>query len=680
MGEKDFSGMSNKDILNAICKTSEKREVSKSKDESDFRPSPPEDAFQETSQEKNKVDIMPRKGKWKDYFPYEHRLNQDKLADFVQKNLDGGKICVVEAPYGIGKTITMLSSALATGKKVVVATCNHAAYNAVVDEVLKINRKLKKGLKVAALIGKKHFCPHLDNFNYEACTNAKLDDECPFYKDTYKFHKGDKSFSPEAKELIDKINNKVMNSPDDLIHKSFSTYVNEEARDKAVCPYEMMLGMAEEADVVVLDYYYVFSGIFFFAKQRIFKDTDDWVLLIDEADEVKERLLSGVLTKTVSSFGLDNFKTQVRKLVKTGAVDFEDYNAVVKFTHLFQDFFQGKDPGEYFDVGKDEFKNYIGDWNKIYDIVSRVSKEVEELIEERRAVKLDLFMEMWDEFGDDYFRYGVREGHSERLCLAPYELKETIVFEGDKKYLFRDILHEFHGVCFFSATIGNHEIFLDNLGLRRQAEFYSSQLFNTENLKVLIKRDISSIYSTRKEMVPLVKRDVQLCREFVPGVLMAFPSKAASYELIEELNSKDVTELDYLSSGIYHVILGGKSSRGINKASKLDLVYIYGLQLPQPDDYFFNKRKAYLTEKYGEEKAYELLYANVVNKACQTAGRIFRSKDKKGLVVFADTRYLYDWKLKNFFFNCMPGYFKNKVKQVRSYEEFEKELGDFWES
>ena len=76
---------------------------------------------------------------WKEYFPYDPRLNQDKIASFVLDVTKEQGIGIIEAPYGIGKSIAMLSAALATGKKIVFVTCNKAAHNSIVDEVLKIN-------------------------------------------------------------------------------------------------------------------------------------------------------------------------------------------------------------------------------------------------------------------------------------------------------------------------------------------------------------------------------------------------------------------------------------------------------------------------------------------------------------------------------------------------------------
>jgi Rad3-related DNA helicase len=67
-----------------------------------------------------------------------------------------------------------------------------------------------------------------------------------------------------------------------------------------------------------------------------------------------------------------------------------------------------------------------------------------------------------------------------------------------------------------------------------------------------------------------------------------------------------------------------------------------------------------------------------VSKACQVAGRIFRTRNKKGLVIFADSRYKYDFMQKDFFYKSFPLYFKNKMVETLNAHEFKMHVGNFW--
>ena len=172
-------------------------------------------------------------------------------------------------------------------------------------------------------------------------------------------------------------------------------------------------------------------------------------------------------------------------------------------------------------------------------------------------------------------------------------------------------MEEFSSAVLFSATIGNIEIFKKNLGI--EAEYYSSDQFNTENFRVILKRNISSLYLRRKETAEKVAEDIKFLKKINNKILLAFPSYAAAMDVLPLISeAKNLDEIKKCEEGIYYVILGGKGSRGINKAHNLSIVYIYGLQLPQKDDYFFNKRRNYLFKKYSQEEAYHMLYANVV--------------------------------------------------------------------
>lgn len=614
---------------------------------------------------------------WKEFFPYDPRLNQDKIASFVLEISKEKAIGIIEAPYGIGKSIAMLSAALATGKKVIFTTCNRAAHNAIVDEVLRINEKLERGLKVASLIGKDSLCAFENSFSYEYCEYLRKNNECEYFTESYSKNRTseEKKLSKKASQLIEHIENEVIKNPKKLIGTSFAKYVMEVSLKKGLCPYEITIALIKRADVVILDYFHVFSNIFNIIKKRMALEPKECLLFIDEADELKERVLS-ILTKQISLLGLLRLKEQVKKV---NGITKEEIELIEEFTKSFASFF--KDKKNIFDVSKDsfikhlekDFKRFDVLTEQLDDIVNKVSEEAE-----KTSSKPNLFLESWNSLDEKHFSYGIKEQQKEILAISPYELSNAIISKDKEgKYLLRDILNEFHASFLFSATIGNHEIFQESLGIK-DAKFYSSSEFNTDNFKVILRRDISSIYSKRKETALRVAKDILFCSKQVKGMLVAFPSYASSLDILPLINAKNIDDVKECHEGVYYVILGGKGSRSINKAHNLEMVYIYGIQIPRPDDYFFIKRRDYLIKKYGEEKAYKMIYSNVMSKTCQTAGRIFRSRNKKGLVVFADSRYKYDFRLKSFFYESFPEYFKKKMIETLNDESFKMEVATFW--
>ncbi|MFC1685386.1 helicase C-terminal domain-containing protein, partial [Nanoarchaeota archaeon] len=335
----------------------------------------------------------------------------------------------------------------------------------------------------------------------------------------------------------------------------------------------------------------------------------------------------------------------------------------------------------YFDLDKDrifkELKEVFGEFDdfiaKLTKIVTQIGKSFE-----RVAARPDLFFEYLYDLPDDQFCYGLRAENNKSMMVSHYELHNAALFHFEgQAYRIKEVLETFHASVLFSATIGNVEIFKRGLGLEF-ADFFSSSKFNTDNFKVILKRDVSSLYKNRKDTAPKIVDDVNFCKKTAGGVLLALPSKATSFDIVPHVQAKSLDVVDKCKDEVYYAILSGKSSRGINKAHNLNIVYVYGLQLPQPTDYLFQKRRDFMLKKYDREIAYKFLYSNVVSKACQVAGRIFRKRGKKGLVVFADSRYRWDYMQRDFFYNCFPAYFKDRIIETNTQKDFQNFVSSFW--
>lgn len=612
---------------------------------------------------------------WKEYFPYEPRLGQEDIADFVTKNIKEQGVCVVEAPYGIGKSISMLSAALASGKKVIFATCNNSAQNSIVDEVLRINQKLGKNLSVAGIVAKSKSCLQQD-FTYDLCDQLKKDKLCKYYSKTYGEGKGNgKELTPHTKKAMDEIEFTVKKRPFEIMHKPFSRYVNAKALEHGICPYELMMQLAQRADVIILDYFYMFTDLFPLMKKRLGLDPKNTILFVDEADELKDRILSD-LTIKVSSIGLQRLREQVKKV--PGITD-KEVGFMTDLFDSFNEMFSGKEG--HFDLDKAKimaminmtFGNYDEFLSTLTNIITRVSKNFE-----RVAARPENFFELLQDLPETQFCYGFKNKDTKAMMISYYELQNaTIMYIEGRPYRVKDLFEDFHASIMFSATIGNVEIFKRGVGVE-YADFFSSNKFNTDKFKIILKRDMTSLYKTRKETASKVVQDVKFCEDICGSVLLALPAMNTTYDIVPHVNGKSLDNVNECKKGVYYAVLGGRSSRGINKAHNLNMVYIYGLQLPQMTDYLFQKRRDYMLKKYDQEIAYKFLYSTVVSKACQTAGRIFRRRDKKGLIVFADSRYRWDYMQKDFFYKCFPSYFKDKIVETTNLKQFQDTVSAFW--
>ena len=211
-------------------------------------------------------------------FPYSYREGQKELAANVYKTIYHKKKLFLEAPTGVGKTIsTLYPSVQAMGKgmgeKLFYLTAKTIT-RTVADDTLEILRENGLHLKSIILTAKEKIC-----FMEETECNPEY---CPYAKGHY-----------------DRINAAVF----DLLvsQEKFSREkVEEYARRHMVCPFEMSLDMSLFADTIICDYNYLFDPHVYL--KRFFGENSEgnYVFLIDEAHNLLERgreMYSDVLWK-----------------------------------------------------------------------------------------------------------------------------------------------------------------------------------------------------------------------------------------------------------------------------------------------------------------------------------------------------------------------------------------------
>ncbi len=211
-------------------------------------------------------------------FPFPYREGQKELAANVYKTIYHKKKLFLEAPTGVGKTISTIYPAVQSvgqgkGEKIFYLTAKTIT-RTVAEDALGLLRE--KGLHFTSVIltAKEKIC-----FMEETECNPEY---CPYAKGHY-----------------DRINEAVY----DLLtnRESFSRETIEEYAVKhRVCPFEMCLDMSLFADAVICDYNYLFDPHVYL--KRFFGDNTggDYIFLIDEAHNLLERgreMYSAVLVK-----------------------------------------------------------------------------------------------------------------------------------------------------------------------------------------------------------------------------------------------------------------------------------------------------------------------------------------------------------------------------------------------
>ena len=211
-------------------------------------------------------------------FPFPYREGQKELVTNVYKTIYHKRKLFIEAPTGVGKTISTIYPAVQAmgqgmGDKLFYLTAKTIT-RTVADDTLNILREKGLRMKSVILTAKEKIC-----FMEEMECNPE---HCPYACGHY-----------------DRINDAVY---DLLTHEdSFSREVIEDyARKHQVCPFEMCLDMSLFADAIICDYNYLFDPHVYL--KRFFGDGTggNYIFLIDEAHNLLERgreMYSAVLWK-----------------------------------------------------------------------------------------------------------------------------------------------------------------------------------------------------------------------------------------------------------------------------------------------------------------------------------------------------------------------------------------------
>lgn len=211
-------------------------------------------------------------------FPFPYREGQKELVDGVYRTIYHKKKLFLEAPTGVGKTISTIYPAVhamgqGMGERMFYLTAKTIT-RTVAEDTLALLRERGLRFKSVILTAKEKIC-----FMEETECNPEY---CPYAKGHY-----------------DRVNDAIY----ELLtsQESFSRErIEEYARKFMVCPFEMCLDMSLFADAIICDYNYLFDPHVYL--KRFFGEGagGNYLFLIDEAHNLLERgreMYSAVLLK-----------------------------------------------------------------------------------------------------------------------------------------------------------------------------------------------------------------------------------------------------------------------------------------------------------------------------------------------------------------------------------------------
>lgn len=558
-------------------------------------------------------------------FPFAYRHGQNELVKGVYRTILRKKNLYIEAPTGVGKTIsTVFPAVKAMGEgiaekifyltaKTITRTVAEEAFSNLIEHGAK--------LKYVTITAKEKICI------LESC-------QC------------NPAACERAKGHFDRVNDAVfalLTEQNQITRELILSYSGK----YCVCPFELCLDVTTWSDVVISDYNYVFDPHVnlkrFFAGDR----KNDYIFLIDEAHNLVERarqMYSAVLYKEDI--------LEIRRLVKG-----YERLLVKRLDACNLDLLKLK--------RECDDCRIVEQTSDLYLHLLRLTSELEEFLkqlanfEEREKIlnfyfDLRHFMNIYECMDDKYVTYtDYKEDGNFRITLQCMDPSAKI----------RSCINKGRSSIFFSATLIPIQYYKEQLGGEKDDyAVYAPSPFLPKQRLLMVANDVSTKYSKRSkwEYKKIAKYIELFTRSKIGNYLIFFPSYQFMNEVMDCMEKTEdrefymqknmMTELEkeeFLSAfeknptvtRIGFCVMGGIFGEGIDlKHDRLIGAVIVGTGLPM----VCNERelfRSYYQDHKQKGFEYAYLYPGM-NKVLQSAGRVIRTVDDKGAILLLDERFL----------------------------------------
>ena len=550
-------------------------------------------------------------------FPFPYRKGQRELAVSVYRTILRKKKLFIQAPTGVGKTISTVFPAVKAvveelGEKIFYLTAKTIT-RTVAEQAFETLREQNLKFKVITLTAKEKIC-----FCEETSCNP---DDCPY-----------------AKGHFDRVNDAVYEllMQEDVMSREV---LEAQARKHKVCPFEMALDVSTWVDGVICDYNYVFDPD---ARiRRFFAEggAGGYLFLIDEAHNLVERgrqMYSAELCK-------EDFLA-VKKLVKGEAPRFakrlEACNKILLAMKKECENYKVLDNISHFGI-------------QLMNVLSETDRYLEECVDkEVRETVLDFyfqvrsFLNIYDGLDENYVVYTEYQENGrfvlKLFCVNPAANLQKCLDKGNS-------------AVFFSATLLPIQYYKRLLSTEKDNyAVYIDSSFDTKKRLLMNGVDVSTRYTMRsREMYQRYAIYIfRVVKAKMGNYLIFFPSYRFMEDVYQEftqLLASDEEEMELViqqkhmdeeerenflrafemgreKSLIGFGVLGGIFSEGIDLTNeKLIGTLIIGTGLPQ----VCNERE--ILKSYFDQKG--------MNKVLQAAGRVIRTEDDRGVILLLDERF-----------------------------------------
>lgn len=636
-------------------------------------------------------------------FPYPYREGQRKLIGDVYRTIRRGKNLFLQAPTGVGKTISTIFPAVkAVGEELADRIFYLTAKTitaTVAKETFGLLREQGYQAKIIQLTAKEKLC---------LCGNTAIEQEAADQDNPYPDFPQIKlecnpQNCPYAKGHFDRVNDAVF----ELLQAS-DLFTREEilaqARKHRVCPFELSLDVATWCDNILCDYNYVFDPNVYL--KRFFQDSskEKYLFLVDEAHNLVDRsreMYSATLYKEDILAVKKIMKPHNQAIART----------LDKCNKAMLDF-------------KRECENYsvCESVGVLTFYLMRLVSQMEEFFEKPREFPdkktvLDFYFELrnfvniYDLVDENYVIYDEMQEDGRFMiklfCVDPSKNLQKCI---DKSV----------STIFFSATLLPINYYKRLLSTKEDNyAIYAQSTFDETQRLLAFGRDVSTKYTRRgpaeyekiaryiraairskkgnymvffpsyKMMQDVYDVFVRVERESDTrnGVAVSDEQNIAEESLEESLtiimqhsNMNEAEREEFLQAFeqedggtlVAFCVMGGIFGEGIDlKNDRLIGAVIVGTGLPQ-----ISNEREILKQYYDKQGLSGFDYAfryPGINKVLQAAGRVIRTQEDRGIIVLLDERFLQSD------YNALyPREWKNRI--VGNVETVDAEICKFWEN
>ena len=629
-------------------------------------------------------------------FPFPYRAGQRDLVVSVYRTVSRKKRLFIQAPTGIGKTLSTVFPAVRAigegkGDKLFYLTAKTVT-RTVAEEAFRILRDHGLIFTSVTITAKEKLCPM---------------DECECNPDA----------CPYAKGHFDRVNEAVF----DILHleqEMTREKILQYAEKYRVCPFEYCLDISSWTDGIICDYNYVFDPNV--RLKRYFADGQkgDYLFLVDEAHNLPERaraMYSARFCKsslTEAKRALGRGKSPLKTaLSKADKAFLEGRKAVSSLAPR-----RGSTAAEEDDSGQTSLlgsaetpaielpaADYAQDGtvfckelpSALLAPLRALTAPLQDWLEddpdaEAHAALLDLYFEVQDilraaERYDEHFAAQLTARGSDLelqlLCLDPSPFVDASLSAG-------------RAAALFSATLTPPGYYRTVLGCPEARAVALESPFPAENLGLYCLPSISTRYRQRDASIrPISDALAALASSRVGNYLAFFPSYAYLRQVWEDFTARypDIGTLAQ-ESGLDDAgraaflerfspcpektllgfgVMGGIFGEGVDLAGdRLIGCAIVGVGLPQ-----VSPRQEMLRRYYDAQNGAGFDYAYRwpgMNKVLQAAGRVIRTQEDKGVVLLLDDRFA-----QSEYTRLFPKHWRH-LEYLRDTEELKKKLEDFW--